>query len=138
MLAISVVTYLVAHAFYEFQIFLLGGNCASRVNTGRLSLGHVCCFLLEDHSSFFTSTIDILVGKQQNIPVATYSTSVCTSERTFSPEYVVLCYTVSILFALNLVLKGLLVSVIGLLRRWNYSSFLNEKGYILRCTVLLQ
>lgn len=62
-----------------------------------LSLGHVCCFLLEDHSSFFISTTNILVGKQQNIPVATSSTSVCTSEHTFSPEYVVLCYAVSIL-----------------------------------------
>lgn len=37
------------------------------------------------------------MGKQQNIPVATSSTSVCTSEHVFSPEYVVLCCTVSIL-----------------------------------------
>lgn len=97
MLAISVVTYLVANAFYEFQIFLLWDNCASVANAGRLSLGHVCCFLLEDHSSSFTSTTDILVGKQQNIPVVTSSTSSCTSKHIFSPEYVGFCYTGSIL-----------------------------------------
>lgn len=94
MLAISVVAYLVANAFYEFQICLLWDNCASGADAGRLLLGHVCCFLLEDHSSFSTSTTNILVGKQQNIPVATSSTSICTREHTFSPEYVGLCYTV--------------------------------------------
>lgn len=97
MLAISVVAYLVANAFYEFQIFLLWDNCASGVNAGRLSLSRFSCFLLEDHSSSFTYTTDILVGKQQNVHVATSSTSICTSEHTFSPEYVGLCYTGSIL-----------------------------------------
>lgn len=99
-LAISVVTYLVANAFYEFQIFFLWDNCASGANAGRLSLSHVCCFLLEDHSyhsSLFSSTTDIVGREQQIIPVVTFSTSVCTSEPVFSPEYVVLCYTVSIL-----------------------------------------
>lgn len=86
MLAVSVVTYLVANVFYEFQIFLLWVNSAPGASAGRLLLGHICCILLEDHSFFFTYTMDTLVEKQQNIPVAASSTSLCRREHTFGPE----------------------------------------------------
>lgn len=97
MLAISVVTYLVANVFYEFQIFLLWVNCAPGASAGRLSLGRICCILLEDHSSLFASAIDTPVGNHQNTPVATSSTSLCTREHTFAPEDVSLCCALSVL-----------------------------------------
>lgn len=109
MLAISAAAYLVANGFYKFQIFLLWVNFAPGASAGRLSLGHICCILLEDQSFFFISTIDTLVGKQQDIPVATSGTSVCMIDHTFAPENV--------------------SSTVGLLRRWNNSSFLNILKY---------
>lgn len=44
-----------------------------------------------------------------------------------------LCAVLSVhWFPLKLWLRGLLVSPVGLLRRWNYSSFLNEESCVLK------